>query len=76
MGGVRELRADEGNDMQLTLLEAQGLPVEELARRLDTAAAEWQSRMDSGLMTPDDWEQHEVFVACRLLAGLGDLFPP
>jgi len=61
--------------MPLTLQDAQGLPAEGLAHRLDTEAAEWQSRIDSGRMTTDDWEQHEVFAACRSLSGLGDLFP-
>jgi hypothetical protein len=61
--------------MPLTLREAQGLSTEDLARRLDTDAAEWQSRIDSGRMTPVDWAQHGVFVECRVLAGLDDLFP-
>lgn len=62
--------------MLLTLHGAQALSIEDLARQVDIDAAEWQTRIDSGRMTSDDWAQHEVFVACRhLLAGLGDPFP-
>ncbi|MFJ5984494.1 hypothetical protein [Lentzea sp. NPDC092896] len=62
--------------MLLTLHGAQALSIEDLARQVDSDAAEWQNRIDSGRMTSGDWAQHEVFVACRqLLAGLGDPFP-